>query len=81
MMLAHAATFQGIRALDAIMGVDDNLRLDVIPAAVFTMPEVGMVGLTEDDCKAQGIEYVAKKAFSAPTARRCASTRPTATAN
>lgn len=63
MMLAHAATFQGIRALDAIMGVDDNLRLDVIPAAVFTMPEVGMVGLTEDDCKAQGIEYVAKKAF------------------
>lgn len=40
MMLAHAATFQGIRALDAIMGVDDNLRLDVIPAAVFTMPEV-----------------------------------------
>lgn len=63
MMLAHAATFQGIRALDAIMGVDDNLRLDVIPAAVFTMPEVGMVGLTEDDCKAQGIEYVTKKAF------------------
>ena len=81
MMLAHAATFQGIRALDAIMGVDDNLRLDVIPAAVFTMPEVGMVGLTEDDCKAQGIEYVAKKRFSAPTARRCASARPTATAN
>lgn len=63
MMLAHAATFQGIRALDAIMGVDDNLRLDVIPAAVFTMPEVGMVGLTEDDCKAQGIEYVSKRRF------------------
>lgn len=63
MMLAHAATFQGIRALNAIMGVDDSLRLDVIPAAVFTMPEVGTVGLTEDDCKAQGIDYTAKKAF------------------
>lgn len=63
MMLAHAATFQGIRALNAIMGVDDSLRLDVIPAAVFTMPEVGTVGLTEDDCKAQDIDYTAKKAF------------------
>ncbi len=63
MMLAHAATFQGVRTLNAIMGIGDSLRLDVVPAAVFTMPEVGMVGLTEDDCKDRGIAYTAKKAF------------------
>lgn len=63
MMLAHAASFQGERALHAIMGRDDELRLDVMPAAVFTMPEVATVGMTEDDCKAQGVAYSAKKAF------------------
>lgn len=63
MMLAHAATFQGIRALNSIQGIDDKLRLDVMPAAVFTSPEVATVGLTEDDCKTQGITYTAKKAF------------------
>ena len=45
------------------MGRDDELRLDVMPAAVFTMPEVATVGMTEDDCKAQGVAYSAKKAF------------------
>lgn len=63
MMLAYAASFQGERALHAIMGRDDELRLDVMPAAVFTMPEVATVGMTEDDCKAQGVAYSAKKAF------------------
>lgn len=62
-MLAHAATFQGIRALNSIMGIEDKLRLDVMPAAVFTMPEAATVGLTEDECKENGIGYVCKKAF------------------
>ena len=63
MMLAHAATFQGVCALNHIMGESCRVRLDVMPAAVFTMPEVATVGLTEDDCKERGIEYVAKKSF------------------
>lgn len=63
MMLAHAATFQGIRALNSIQGLPDKLRLDIMPAAVFTMPEVATVGLTEDGCKERDIEYVCKKAF------------------
>ncbi len=63
MMLAHVATAQGIRVINVIMGKVDDLRLDVIPSAVFTMPEVGMVGLTEDDCKERGILYTTKKAF------------------
>ena len=63
MMLAHAATFQGVCALNHIMGESCRVRLDVMPAAVFTMPEVATVGLTEEDCKERGIEYVAKKSF------------------
>ena len=38
MMLAHAATFQGIVALDHIMGVENEIDLSVMPAAVFTFP-------------------------------------------
>ena len=63
MMLAHAATFQGVCALNHIMGESCRVRLDVMPAAVFTMPEAATVGLTEDDCKERGSEYVAKKSF------------------
>lgn len=63
MMLAHAAAFQGVCALNHIMGESCRVRLDVMPAAVFTMPEAATVGLTEEDCKERGIEYVAKKSF------------------
>lgn len=63
MMLAHAAIFQGMRALNNIMGETDKLRLDVIPAAVFTLPEVATVGLTEEECKERGLKYKAKKSF------------------
>lgn len=63
MMLAHVATFQGIRALNAIEGKDDNIRFDIIPSAVFTLPECGMAGLTEEECKARGIEISTGKSF------------------
>ena len=63
MMLAHAAIFQGMRALNNIMGETDKLRLDVIPAAVFTLPEVATVGLTEEECKEKGLKYKARKSF------------------
>lgn len=62
-MLAHAATFQGIRALNHIMGIPDKLNLNVMPAAVFTMPEAAIVGLTEDECKEKGIACTCKKSF------------------
>ncbi len=62
-MLAHAATFQGIRALNTIMGKTDKLRLDVVPSAVFTIPEAATVGLTEEECKERGLDYVCKKSF------------------
>lgn len=62
-MLAHAATFQGRRALNAICSETDSIRFDLIPAAVFTMPEVAMVGLTEEQCKEQQLDFRCLKSF------------------
>lgn len=56
-MLAHTATYQGMRALNHICGLEDGIRFDLIPAAVFTMPEAATVGLTEEQCKAAGLEF------------------------
>lgn len=61
--LAHAATFQGYHALNVIMGVEDKIRFDIIPAAVFTNPEAATVGISADYCKANGIEAKAHKSF------------------
>lgn len=63
MMLAHAATFQGIVALDHIMGVENQIDLSAMPAAVFTSPEAASVGLTEDECKERGIPVKCLKSF------------------
>ena len=63
MMLAHAAIFQGIVALDHIMGEENGIDLSVMPAAVFTSPEAASVGMTEDDCKAAGIPIKCLKSF------------------
>lgn len=63
-MLAHAAVFQGLRALNHLTGnTADGLRLDVVPAAVFTFPEAAAVGLSEDDCRSRGIACKCSKAF------------------
>ena len=63
MMLAHAATFQGITALDHIMGLGNDIDLSVMPAAVFTSPEAASVGMTEDECKEKGIPVKCLKSF------------------
>ncbi len=62
-MLAHAATYQGLHALNVICGQQDSIRFDLIPAAVFTMPEVATVGLTEEQCKEQELQVRCLKSF------------------
>ena len=63
MMLAHAAIFQGLVALNHMMGKDNDIDLSVMPAAVFTSPEAASVGKTEDDCKEAGIKVKCLKSF------------------
>ena len=62
-MLAHAAEMQAIHAVNHILGKKDNIRFDIMPAAIFTTPEAACVGPTEDQLKEQGIPYECKKAF------------------
>ena len=62
-MLAHAAEMQAVRAVNHILGKQDGIRFDIMPAAIFTEPEAACVGPTEDQLKAQGINFTTKKSF------------------
>lgn len=61
-MLAHAATMQGLRAVNHILGRADSIRLDVMPSAIFTHPEAACVGLAEDGCRERGLKYSVARA-------------------
>ncbi|MDE7180527.1 MAG: dihydrolipoyl dehydrogenase [Muribaculaceae bacterium] len=63
LMLAHVASFQGQRALNAIQGLTDEINFDVVPAALFTDPECAMAGMTEEQCKAEGVAIKIGKSF------------------
>jgi dihydrolipoamide dehydrogenase len=50
-MLAHVATYQSFKALDHILNKDNHTKFNIIPACVFTFPEVASVGMTEEQAK------------------------------
>jgi len=56
-MLAHAATREGIVAVNNMFGKKDRIRYHAIPAVIYTHPEVASVGRTEEELKQAGIEY------------------------
>ena len=62
-MLAHAAEMQGIHVVNQILGIEDKIRFDVMPAAIFTEPEAACVGPTEDQLKEQGVPFECHKSF------------------
>ena len=62
-MLAHAAEMQGIHVVNRILGLDDDIDLTIMPAAIFTSPEAAGVGKTEDQLKQEGVAYECRKAF------------------
>jgi len=55
--LAHVASHQGIVAMDNIAGKTAIMHYDTVPSAIFTTPEIGSVGVTEQEAKAAGIPY------------------------
>ena len=55
--LAHAATSQAIYAVEHILKDDEKIEEVIIPGVIFTTPEVGLVGLTEQEAKEAKIEY------------------------
>lgn len=50
-MLAHVASAQGKVAVENILGHQREINYDVIPAGIFTLPEIGRVGLTEQQAR------------------------------
>ena len=59
--LAHAATSQGICASENILLQKRRSTETVIPACIFTSPEVASVGLTEKGAKEKGIHFTTGK--------------------
>ncbi|MEP4769496.1 MAG: dihydrolipoyl dehydrogenase [Roseibium sp.] len=60
-MLAHKAEDEGVALAEILSGQAGHVNYDVIPGVVYTQPEVASVGKTEEELKAEGIEYKAGK--------------------
>lgn len=56
-MLAHAAYRESEVIINNITGRKDYMRYDSMPSVIYTNPEVGCVGETEQSCKEKGIDY------------------------
>jgi dihydrolipoamide dehydrogenase len=65
MMLAHAASGQGVIAVENICGREQDIDYRCIPAAAFTHPEISYVGLTE----AQAKEIASKEGWQVATVK------------
>ncbi len=56
-MLAHKAEDEGAVVAEIIAGQKPHINYDAIPNVIYTYPEVASVGKTEEELKAQNIEY------------------------
>ncbi len=59
--LAHKATKQGIIAAEVIAGLESKYDYKAIPSAIFTDPEVGVIGISEKQAKEEGREIIIGK--------------------
>jgi dihydrolipoamide dehydrogenase len=65
-MLAHKAEDEGVAIAEILAGKPGHVNYGVIPAVVYTWPEVASVGQTEEELKSAGIAYnVGKFPFTA----------------
>ena len=70
-MLAHKAEDEGVVAVELMSGQASHIDYDCIPSVVYTDPEVASVGRTEEELKAQGLDYkVGKFPFQANSRAR-----------
>mmetsp|Transcript_20892 Transcript_20892/g.37222 ORF Transcript_20892/g.37222 Transcript_20892/m.37222 type:complete len:493 (-) Transcript_20892:272-1750(-) len=56
-MLAHKAEEEGIAAVEHMAGLGGHVNYDAIPNVIYTHPELATVGKSEDELKAEGVEY------------------------
>lgn len=57
MLLAHIASKQGLVAAKNIMGIDSAIDYSVVPAAIFTSPEIASVGIRQHQAEEKGIKF------------------------
>ena len=55
-MLAHTAYREAEVAINTMLGKKDKMQYNVIPSVIYTNPEVGSVGETEESAKAKGLD-------------------------
>ena len=55
-MLAHKASEEGVMVAERIAGHKAQVNYDIIPAVIYTHPEMASVGKTEQQLKAEGVE-------------------------
>ena len=75
-LLAHRASKQARIAVEAILGEPSVFENIVIPAVVFTQPEVAWCGLTESEAKQKGIEIKVAKFLWGASGRALTLDRP-----
>lgn len=56
-MLAHKGSEEGVMVVERIAGKEAQMNYEVIPSVIYTHPEVAAVGKTEQELKADGVEY------------------------
>ena len=49
--LAHVASAQGIKAAENAMGGSEKMKYNIVPSCIFTIPEIGCVGVTEEEAR------------------------------
>ncbi len=56
-MLAHKGAEEGVAVAERIAGKHGHINYDAIPNVIYTHPEISWVGKTEEEVKAEGIDY------------------------
>jgi dihydrolipoamide dehydrogenase len=56
-MLAHKAEDEGMAVAEVLAGKHGHVNYDVIPGVIYTTPEVASVGKTEEQLKAEQVDY------------------------
>lgn len=56
-MLAHKAEDEGVAIAETLGGGHGHVNYNTVPSVIYTHPEVASVGLTEEQCKQQGLNY------------------------
>src|SRR5262245_56989154 len=56
-MLAHKAEEEGVAVAERIVGQKPHIDFNTVPSVIYTTPEIAWVGKTEQQLKAEGVEY------------------------